>query len=287
MPMTTEQSVIGGRETFGEPKKLGQVTLDRDGDRVPGTVTRLGTTIIEIDRHASATPIETDRRHPHRLLLQVPARARRQGLRRRAVARLLPPRRDDPRGPRASTARSILRESRFDPVADLPVRRLVEHHARRAPQRPAGRDRRAGCPAEWLLPFVHQRYDDLVARRRRLSEPGRPRRAGSRSSPAAPAASAGRWASASPAEGMKVVLADVEAPALDADRRRAARRDGLDVTGVVTDVRRLRVGRGAARRGARARTARSTCVCNNAGVGAAPRARCGTTRSTTGAGRSA
>ena len=33
MPMTTEQSVIGGRETFGEPKKLAEVTLDRDGDR--------------------------------------------------------------------------------------------------------------------------------------------------------------------------------------------------------------------------------------------------------------
>ncbi len=31
MPMTTEQAVIGGRETFGEPKKLGDVTLDRDG----------------------------------------------------------------------------------------------------------------------------------------------------------------------------------------------------------------------------------------------------------------
>ncbi len=29
MPMTTEQSVIGGRETFGEPKKLAEVTLAR------------------------------------------------------------------------------------------------------------------------------------------------------------------------------------------------------------------------------------------------------------------
>ena len=31
MPMTTEQSVIGGRETFGEPKKLGPVELARHG----------------------------------------------------------------------------------------------------------------------------------------------------------------------------------------------------------------------------------------------------------------
>src|SRR5581483_358816 len=49
MPMTTEQSVIGGRETFGEPKKIGQVALARDGARVTGTIARLGTTIIEVD----------------------------------------------------------------------------------------------------------------------------------------------------------------------------------------------------------------------------------------------
>ena len=48
MPMTTEQSVIGGRETFGEPKKLGTVELAHDGDRVVGRVTRMGVTVIEI-----------------------------------------------------------------------------------------------------------------------------------------------------------------------------------------------------------------------------------------------
>src|SRR3954447_3809243 len=48
MPMTTEQSVVGGRETFGEPKKLAQVALVRDGDQLRGTVTRLGTTFIEL-----------------------------------------------------------------------------------------------------------------------------------------------------------------------------------------------------------------------------------------------
>jgi len=32
MPMTTEQAVVGGRETYGEPKKLADVTLQRDGD---------------------------------------------------------------------------------------------------------------------------------------------------------------------------------------------------------------------------------------------------------------
>src|SRR6478672_11464047 len=34
MPMTTEQATIGGRETFGEPKKIGGVGIDIDGDAV-------------------------------------------------------------------------------------------------------------------------------------------------------------------------------------------------------------------------------------------------------------
>jgi acetoacetate decarboxylase len=54
----------------------------------------------------------------------------------------------------------VLRESRFDPVADLPVRRLraVRYGERASEQRGEIVSR---VPAEWLLPYVHQRYDDL------------------------------------------------------------------------------------------------------------------------------
>lgn len=52
MPMTTEQAVIGGRETFGEPKKLADIRLERDGDGVGATVhaafTRMGVTFVEV-----------------------------------------------------------------------------------------------------------------------------------------------------------------------------------------------------------------------------------------------
>src|SRR5438132_6161628 len=48
MPMTTEQAVVGGRETFGEPKKLAEVTLERDGDRIVGRMGRLGVTFVEL-----------------------------------------------------------------------------------------------------------------------------------------------------------------------------------------------------------------------------------------------
>ena len=53
----------------------------------------------------------------------------------------------------------VLRESPFDPVADLPVRRLVRmeyEEGTHAEQRPVLRS----VPGEWLLPFLHQRYDD-------------------------------------------------------------------------------------------------------------------------------
>jgi acetoacetate decarboxylase len=54
----------------------------------------------------------------------------------------------------------VLRESRFDPVADLPVRSLVEVTLgeRNAIQR--GRIH-STVPADWVIPFIHQRYDDL------------------------------------------------------------------------------------------------------------------------------
>src|SRR6188508_3092781 len=44
MPMTTEQATIGGRETYGEPKKIGTVSIDVDDDRVEAKFERMGFT---------------------------------------------------------------------------------------------------------------------------------------------------------------------------------------------------------------------------------------------------
>jgi acetoacetate decarboxylase len=159
MPMTTEQSVIGGRETFGEPKKLGQVALERDGDRVHGAITRLGTTIAELTGTVGA-PIEvvdgTRTDFYFKFLLAPDGKGfddepslvychRDETTREASVV-------DD--------AELVLRDSRFDPVADLPVRRLVSMTV--AERRSVQRGEIVGkVPGEWLLPFVHQRYDDL------------------------------------------------------------------------------------------------------------------------------
>ncbi|MGH9212812.1 MAG: acetoacetate decarboxylase family protein [Acidimicrobiales bacterium] len=159
MPMTTEQSVIGGRETFGEPKKLAQVTLDRDGRQVTGRVTRLGVTFVELSGimvEDLDVPDDRDRVDFYFKFLPAP-----DGKGFDAEPSLVYCHRHE-------TYRSLARvdgqvtltESRFDPVADLPVRRLVEMtlSERRAVQRGEVVTR---VPGEWLAPFVHQRYDDL------------------------------------------------------------------------------------------------------------------------------
>ena len=159
MPMSTEQSVIGGRETFGEPKKIADVTLDRDGDNVLGKVTRLGTTFLEVGGRITETlelPPENTRTSFYFKFLLSP-----DGKGFDAEPSLVYCRRTETtRSLQRVDADVTLRESQFDPVADLPVHRLVDVTIaeRLSIQRGEIHSR---VPGEWLLPFVHQRYDNL------------------------------------------------------------------------------------------------------------------------------
>jgi hypothetical protein len=63
-----------------------------------------------------------------------------------------------PRGA-AREGELTLRESPFDPVADLPVRRLVRMEYEEGTTESDGRVLRS-LPAGWVLPYFHQRYDD-------------------------------------------------------------------------------------------------------------------------------
>jgi acetoacetate decarboxylase len=159
MPMTTEQSVIGGRETFGEPKKLAQVTLERDGDRVVGRVTRLGTTIIEVTGTVAEElplPVDSERLDFYLKFLPAPDGKGFDG----EPALVYCHRTETARSLARVDGEVILRESRFDPVADLPVQRLVSLtlSERRSVQRGEIVTR---VPGEWIAPYAHQRYDDL------------------------------------------------------------------------------------------------------------------------------
>ncbi len=159
MPMTTEQAVVGGRETYGEPKKLGDVTLEREGDRVRGAFSRMGVTFVEIAGTVSgelALPPEDHRVDFYLKFLLDPS-----GKGFDADPSLVHCHRDEiTRKVEGVAGEVVLRESRFDPVVDLPVRtvRSIELGERSTVQRG---EIVAQLPGDSIMPFVHQRYDDL------------------------------------------------------------------------------------------------------------------------------
>jgi acetoacetate decarboxylase len=159
MPMSTEQSVIGGRETFGEPKKMGEVTVEVEGNAIRGTMTRMGVTFAEFDGQVTEA-------------LEVPAPETRTDFYFKALpapdgkgldsdpSLVYCTREETVRWVKGCDGELVLRESRFDPVADLPVRALVEVTVGERNSIQRGRIH-STVPAEWIVPFMHQRYDDL------------------------------------------------------------------------------------------------------------------------------
>jgi acetoacetate decarboxylase len=158
MPMTTEQSTIGGRETFGEPKKIGQVTLEVEGGRVLGRVARMGSTVAEVSGTLDAEQpgYERDKVDFYFKAFPDPNGLGLEGdpalvhCRRHEVTRVV----------RAVHGECKLFDAPLDPIADFPIRRIVScEYAEIASSQEGqvvGR-----VPAEWVLPFLHQRYDDL------------------------------------------------------------------------------------------------------------------------------
>jgi acetoacetate decarboxylase len=159
MPMTSEQSVIGGRETFGEPKKLGTVVLGRDGDRVTGEIARMGVTIVEVAGRVTGpleSPGEETRTDFYFKFLPAPDGKGFDN----DPSLVYCHRTEHTRTLEQVEGEVLLRESRFDPVIDLPVRELREITLAERSSVQRG-EIHGTVPGEWLRPYVHQRYDDL------------------------------------------------------------------------------------------------------------------------------
>ena len=161
MPMSSEAATLGGRERFGEPKKLANIDFEasvgRGGDSVSASVERMGIRYLaavgrrvedlgpreqtefgycfkafpscEDDKHFDQDPqlVRLEWRHKYDRVWRLEG-----GIE--------------------------LWESPFDPVADLPVRRIVEFEYAEGTTESSGRVLRP-VPGDWLLPFMHQRYD--------------------------------------------------------------------------------------------------------------------------------
>jgi acetoacetate decarboxylase len=161
MPMTSEQAVTGGRETYGEPKKIAQIAFSRDGDRVSSSVTRMGIPFLE----ARGTLREA--LGPRELVeyaycvKALPACEKGKGFDGDPQLVRLEWKHRHTQSHRVE-GELVLRDSPFDPVADLPVRRLVRMEYEEGGTESNGRVLRA-IPGEWLLPVLHQRYDDPQA----------------------------------------------------------------------------------------------------------------------------
>lgn len=158
MPMTHERALTGGREVFGEPKKLGEVTVRRDGDAVRASLARHGIAFVEVRGTVSGgLPLPEPAAKTDFYFKFLPAV---DGCGFDADPLLVHcVRQEKVRRLERVTGEVVLRESARDPVADLPVRRLVEITVGEKTSDQRGRvvervDARA------LLPYVHQRYDD-------------------------------------------------------------------------------------------------------------------------------
>jgi acetoacetate decarboxylase len=159
MPMTSEQAVIGGRETWGEPKKIAQVELREDGERVSARVTRMGIPYLAASGRLGAALGPREFVEHGYCVKALPACEPGRGLDGEPLLVRLAWHHRHERVRRVEEGALVLRESPFDPVADLPVRRLVTTQYEEGSAESSGRVLRA-LPVEWVLPILHQRYDE-------------------------------------------------------------------------------------------------------------------------------
>ncbi|MEU8894042.1 acetoacetate decarboxylase family protein [Streptomyces sp. NPDC048442] len=159
MPMTHERALIGGREVFGEPKKLGEVTVEREGLIVRASLARHGIAFVEVrgavDR---ALPVPGEPTEKLDFYFKFLPAVDGRGFDADPVL-VQCTRHEKVRKLEKVSGDVVLRESMYDPVADLPVRRLIEITLGEKTSDQSGKVVER-VDAQALLPYIHQRYDD-------------------------------------------------------------------------------------------------------------------------------
>jgi acetoacetate decarboxylase len=157
LPMTTESAVIGGRERYGENKKIADITFEREGDHIRASVTRYGITYLELNGDVGAArelpEIEVVPHYYFKYLLAADGNGYdAEPVMVRSVHTRTPRSVHDVEG------KLVLRDSNFDPVADLPVVRFLDCYLT---DRTAKAEAKAveKVDGEAFLPYVYQRYD--------------------------------------------------------------------------------------------------------------------------------
>ena len=164
MPMEGEFVVIGGREKYGEPKKLAETSFSIDGGYVNAKVTRHGVTFLELDGtigEESDKPKQfTECFYCYKALpAAVPETSDNGGFDGNVLLTMLTWERSYTSVRKVRDGRIILRESPHDPLIDVPVKRLLWMELAEGASKTRGEVLRE-VPGEWLQPFLVQRYDE-------------------------------------------------------------------------------------------------------------------------------
>ncbi len=162
MPMTTEGAVVGGRETYGEPKKLGDIDFESDGDNVTAKVTRQGITYIELSGKIGKSLGAKDFTKHAYCYKALPSCDRERTFDGDPLLVRLEWQHAMTAIHDMDGAEIKLTDSPYDPVADIPVKRIVSVHYEEGRTNSNGTVLRS-VPGEWLRPFLHGRYDDTVS----------------------------------------------------------------------------------------------------------------------------
>lgn len=158
MPMTTEQATVGGRETFGEPKKIGAVSIAVEGDHVHARFERMGFPLAEV-KGVLGDAVAIPPRDKVDFYFKCSPSPDGKGFD-TEPALVHVRRHEEARDGRTVDGTLSLFDSPLDPIADIPVGRIVSMEFARVNTSQHG-EVVERVPADWLLPYVHQRYDDL------------------------------------------------------------------------------------------------------------------------------
>ena len=159
MPMTTEQSVIGGREVNGEPKKLAEVEVTREGGRVSARIARMGSTVCEVTGRVTG-PRENYELEKTDFWFKLSPSCEEPGVLDQDPLLVYGEKTERTRVHEGIEGELILKEAPLDPVADLVIRRVVDMNWTERASTQVGR-LIGPVPRAALEPYMHQRYDDL------------------------------------------------------------------------------------------------------------------------------
>jgi acetoacetate decarboxylase len=159
MPMTTEQAVVPGRETYGEPKKIAEIAFDKEGDKVTSSVSRMGMTYLSVEGTIGAALGPRSFSEHGFCYKAMPSCERDRDFDSDPLLVRLDWEHEQTGSWTLEGAQLTLGDSPLDPVADVPVRELLKAEYEEGKTQSNGKVLRS-VPGEWLLPFLHQRYDD-------------------------------------------------------------------------------------------------------------------------------